>query len=357
MKELIRDTAPAILVIMCGVFLVGMLLSLHQTAGWDFSVYWRVANEPVSLAYEHRKSLNFPYPPTMLLWVSPLGLISQWVGYFLWQAISVVVLVMALRPYLSRFAIGIVLISPPVVYCLLMGQVSMVLAAAMIWALSSPSVLRGVLIGLVATIKPQLVAVAPIYLIARKDWVALLSCAASFLSVVGLSFAVFGVGAWQQWFGALDHFHDIVVRNGVLSVAVTPAAVAESVGLPANRIWAIGAVAGCALAVICRGRSPLSKVAVIATGSLMASPYAIVYDLTPLAPFLVLSALSGSALSMAALASALNPLPLVLAAFVLIRDQLVDQHDNPVRAGPGGVAATATAATAISATVTTVRRG
>jgi hypothetical protein len=294
--------------------------------GLDFSVYWRAANEPIAEVYRPRPVLNFPYAPTMLLWIAPLALFPFWAAYPAWIVVSVSAFISSCRAHLTRKEIGLALISLPMVYCLLSGQVSAFLTALLLWACGARNrIAAGIGLAVIASIKPQFVLLAPLLLLATKDWRALGSSALTLTAIVLISLAAFGIGIWESWVGSLDHFHEIVIKNGVLTVMVTPAAAAELWGLPSWPFMVLGAAAGIWLVIRCRNHAPLFQATAIAAGSLLASPYAVLYDLVSVVPFLAWSIFQGSILAAFVISSlvawSLNSLPLLVAAYGLVRQR------------------------------------
>lgn len=294
--------------------------------GLDFSVYWRTANEPLVEVYRPRPVLNFPYPPTMLLWVAPLSVLPFWAAYSAWVVVSVSAFIQSCRAYLSKGEIGLAVASLPMVYCLLSGQVSAVLTALLLWAAGSRNrVAAGIALAVIASVKPQFVLLAPLFLLATKDWRAIGSSALTLLTIVAISFAAFGIVTWENWLRSLDHFNEIIVKNGVLTVMVTPAAAAQLWGLPPLPFMAAGAGIGSWLVVHCRNHPPLHQATAIAAGSLLASPYAVIYDLVAVVPFLAWSIFRGSMFSALVISSltswTLNSLPLFAATVGLARDR------------------------------------
>ena len=310
-----------------GIAVVAAILSIIFASIWrfdtfmmDFGVYWRVANEPVSLAYEHRATLNFPYPPTMLLWISPLSVMPKWLGYILWVAISVAALVASCRRHMGNGAVALALIAPPVFYCLLTGQVSVALGALVLWSCSTKNrIAAGIALAVAASIKPQLVLMAPLVLAASKDRSAIVSGGLTISGLMLLSVVLFGLETWAAWLGALDHFRSIVEKNGVLNVTITPASVAALWQLPPIPFLLAGAALGAWLVFYCRDGSPLTRSAAIVAGSLLAAPYAVIYDLAALAPFLAWAVARGRIVAVVGYLGGLNILPLLATAFELVR--------------------------------------
>jgi hypothetical protein len=113
-----------------------------------------------------------------------------------------------------------------------------------------------------------------------------------------------------------------VVDYGVIKIGVTPASVAERHGLPPLPFLLLGTTFGAGITYLCRDGEPLEKAAAIGIGSLLASPYALAYDLTIIMPLLAARALQGKILPAWGMVSSFHPLPLAIAAFELVRKLL-----------------------------------
>lgn len=295
----------------------------------DFSVYWRTANEPLRMAYAPRDELPFPYAPTMLLWVAPLALVPMWPAFVLWAVFSGYVLIKVCRLHLSANETALVVASPIVVNGLSTGQVSAFLAAVLLWAAGAKNrLLAGLGFALIASIKPQLVVLAPLLLLLRNDCRALGAAAFGYATLVLLSVVAFGVAPWFDWVASMENFHRVLINQNVMAVAATPAGAAQRWGLPPLPFLAIGIIAGTWLVVKCRNLGPLGMTAAIAAGSLLAAPYALTYDLAAVAPFLVWTIFRGSFAGAFALGGALHPIPLILTSYNLMRLRRTAQSDS-----------------------------
>lgn len=321
-ERALRRAAPPVAILCCAALMAAVFLdyvTVHKF-GNDFGVYWRTANQPVEQAYLWQGRFPFPYAPTMLLWIQPLALIPKWPAYFMFIAISLTALVLAVRPYLPKMALALCLLSPPFARGAFTGQVSAVLAALMLWACGTPNRLAaGMVFGLIASIKPQLVVMAPLMFVLNRDWRAFNAAAATLCATVFLSVVLFGPERWPEWLASMGHFHDAVVNTGVVEVGITPAVAAARFGLPPMPFMLFGTLAGAVTVYLCRNMPTLEKTAAIALGSLMAAPYALAYDLITVAPFLALSITRGRVGSTLALTAAFHPLPLVITAYELLR--------------------------------------
>jgi len=287
--------------------------------GNDFGVYWRAANQSVDTVYSWSGRFPFPYAPTMLLWTAPLALVQKTAAYVLFVAGSVTALVAVCRSYLPRRAIVLALISPPVARGLFTGQVCAALAALMLWACSTDKRRgAGMAFGVIASIKPQLVLMAPLMLALNRDWRAFFAAGAMFVSTVALSIVIFGPERWPEWVASMDHFHHAVAGTNVIEIGTTPAAVAERFGLPSVPFLIAGSLVGSGLIYFCRNAPPLEKAAAIGIGSIMAAPYALAYDLTVVMPFLALMVFQGRILPIIGIGTGHQPLPLMISAYELL---------------------------------------
>lgn len=284
--------------------------------GMDFAAYWRAAHQTAVEAYAPGQSVQFPYLPTMLMWISPLALIPFWPAYLLFMVASLAAFALASRAYLSRLQILVAIASPPIINGLSVGQCSVVLAAALLWACGARNRIgAGVVLGLIASIKPQLVLMAPALLLVRRDWPAFWAAGLTWVAAIVGSVALLGIGAWQAWLGFLPHYHSVLMRNHRLGMAIAPGFAAQYLHLPAMPFAVAGIVLGLLLIWIVRRSTPLVQCAVIACASLLSAPYAMVYDLAPIIPFLTVEIWAASFAAALAMSGGVAPISLMLAGW------------------------------------------
>lgn len=319
-ERAVGKAALPIALILC-VFFSTLILQNYVAASKfsnDFGVYWRAANQQPELVYLWRGNYPFPYAPTMLLWIQPLAFVAKWPAYFVFIGFSTFAYILALRPYLPKAAIALCLISPPFMRGVFTGQVCAILSTLLLWAVGTERrVAAGIALGVIASIKPQLVLMAPLMLVLNRDWKAFVAAGSTFIATVIVSLA-FGPDRWPEWLASMDHFHRAVTETGIVNVGMSPAVIAERFGLPGLPFMLLGTLAGTGIVYLCRNLPTLEKATAIALGSILAAPYALAYDLTAVVPFLALAVVRGriwAGLSMAAL---LPPLPVIVAAFELL---------------------------------------
>lgn len=333
-RRVVGASALPIAVFMCLVMAGTMAADYFSASKYanDFSVYWRTANQPVEQAYSWTGRFPFPYAPTMLPWIAPLGFIPKWPAYFLFIGMSAVALVWSIRPYLSKGAIALCLISPPFVRGMFTGQVSALLSAALIWTCGTPNRLAaGITLGCVASIKPQLVIMAPLMLALNRDWRAFISAGAAFAGILLLTLALYGPARWPEWVASMPHFQRMVMETNVANNVVSLAAIAVRFDLPPIPFMLLGTVVGALLTYLCRDAEPLEKATAIALGSILAAPYALTYDITAIVPFLALAIIRGRIMAVFGLVPVLQPLPAIVSTYELVRGKLPQRRFRHAR--------------------------
>lgn len=293
----------------------------------DFAMYWRVASGPFAEAYLPSEHMPFPYLPTMILWIEPLAWLPLRLAQLLFVAVGAAVFILACRRHrVPASAIALAMFSPPLISTWLTGQVTAILTAVLLWACATSNRLAaGVALGLIASIKPQFVIMAPLMLLLMQDWRALLAAAATFALIVAISLAAFGLDTWFIWFASLTNLHQVLVKDHLFQYAVNPAGAAEYWGLSPLPFLLLGAAAGTWLVVKCRDKSPLIVATAIGCGSLLASPYGLINDLAIVAPFLAWSVVQGSLMATLALSGMLAPLPLLISAWAMANPKSANQ--------------------------------
>lgn len=248
----------------------------------DFAVFWRAVHAVHPYATNEQP---FVYPPTALLWFSPLNLVDVWPGYLIWTAVSVMVFAAAALWLYGRGATALAIISPAMSVGLIPGQTSLIAGAVLFAAFATECRLcRGVLLGALLTFKPQLAVVAPLFLIVRRDWHALAWMMLTALLLALATTVLFGAEVWSDWMRAIPAFQQIVTHRGLSMSAVSPAAFASSIGLPSLPLLLLGCAAALAIALKSGRLNDGERAAMIATASLFAAPYALRYDLIAIAP-------------------------------------------------------------------------
>lgn len=225
------------------------------------------------------------YPPTAFfavvpLFLAPFGAVKTgWIVVTLLAALLVARLSGPRKP-LNAVAIAF---SPGTFCALFIFQVGGIVAAALSFAFSQAQkrpILAGVALGLL-TIKPQYGLMAPVFLIATRNWISVFSAAVTAVALAASSLAVFGADAWAAFFASIGTSHaslaSLAQQGGVsasqLAIKLGGGAVAA---LTAQSIAVVMGVASVALAS--RRLNHVGLVAVTLYASLAAAPSAWIYD-------------------------------------------------------------------------------
>jgi hypothetical protein len=221
----------------------------------------------------------FPYPPTFLLMTAPLQWLSAFDGFRAWLALSLAVLVLALRR-----PIGIAIIFVPTVFIAgVIGQSSLLVAALLFGAATTLSrpVVAGALFGLAACVKPQVGLLIPFVLLGGGHWRAIVVAGATSCGLALAATAVYGAGVWGRWLGSLPAFlsaNDLYLHSHFISLPGAWRVVALLFG--AIFAWRAG-----------RNGDPLIGGMIAISGALLGSLHAMNYDQAILAPFVLAAAL------------------------------------------------------------------
>lgn len=210
------------------------------------------------------------WPPTATVFVAPIAWLPYWVGLAAWTAISVGAFVagLALAGCRDRRALLVAALSPPALACVVVGNVSLLLAAgvAIVWAFRDRGYVSGFVAGAVVAAKFWLWPILVFFLLTRR-WLSLAAavgwCAAAATLWLALSPATFR--AYPAW---SDQMVETYAQWGMgLSAAL------ESLGASVTAATSVALVAGLVvLAAAARARNDLTIFAACVAAALVASP-------------------------------------------------------------------------------------
>ncbi len=248
---------------------------------------------------------NFSYPPNVLPLLAPLGFLSFGAAFAVWTVAGLAALAWTVTVGIGRRdrrAVALLVLSPIVVFCLAFGQASTFFAAMLVGGLSIRSrrpVLAGILFGL-ATVKPQLGAILPFYLLWVRDWRAIGAATLTAALLVGLSLLFWGTAPWRDYLAVTMPYQSDVVINpqrygSIAQLEYSPFVTLRMFGVSvaiAGAIHALLAVVGGVAAIMAarRARSTAFTVAAMAFATVMIQPYSLAYDLIIPATALVILA-------------------------------------------------------------------
>jgi len=298
-----RRFALCAIVAMLAVVSLGFVsLFRIQAPGADYSCFW--AGAKVALGHPGRlydfdyvtalqgwplgpAALRpFIYPPSALFAFIPFAALPYWIGYLGWVLATGALFVWAGLKVGGKWWVCLAPSAALVAYC---GQATFLLGglvtAAMMWR--SRPLAAGVLLGIAAAIKPQLVLIAVVALIAQRRWRTVLAAGFTGAALCLAATLVWGPQAWIDWFAAVPRFQEkVIFANGALVAdAVTPYAEVAKHGV--NGAWAYLLLPFAAAWVWIAHASeadPADRSIALFTGALVATPYAMNYELALFAP-------------------------------------------------------------------------
>ncbi len=308
--ELSEGAAGILLTMLASVFAALLLLGLRAMltgTGFhrfgDFHALWAsgfIAHEgQAALNYDsdalhlrqallgmNPRAFNpFPYPPTFLMLLKPLGGIDQSTAFalFMGATFALYLLAMTCGSFRSIPRWCGALLAPATTIALISGQTGFLSGALMIGGLRlAPSrpLVAGVMFGLLSY-KPQLGVLLPIALVSAGQWRTIAAAAVTGLVCAAASAALFGPDIWATWLHQLldysQHF------DPVNYLMPTIEANARMLGLPEKLAQAAqAAVTIPVVIVVWRGfRAGVTEraAALLVVGTFLATPHAFNYDM------------------------------------------------------------------------------
>lgn len=270
------------------VWAAGKLSLTDPLLVYDFDLVTALQPEP----FGSLKDRPFIYPPTALLLFALFSLIPFAVSFALFATASF--LWWAWLTARAKSDALLVAVSPPVVLAAMAGQPTLIVAALVLLACLNfkRPVVAGILLGIAVALKPTLLVLAPVALLAGRQWIAILAACLTAVLLALLSIAAFGLESWTLWLESIPKFRRLFAESPLLlRSAVTPYALGLRSGISAG--WVIPVMAVIAIPTVwlafSKERPAVERTAVLIGGSLLVSPYAMFYELAALAPFAVAS--------------------------------------------------------------------
>jgi hypothetical protein len=263
-------------------FWAGVQAALHQPSKlYDFDYISGLQGWPLG-----RASVRpFIYPPSALAVFMPFAVAPYWVGYTLWNLITLGLMAFGARRIGAPWWFLLVPYIAFVVYC---GQVTFLIGGLVLVGLSlrKRPILAGIAFGVAAAIKPQMLILLPVALIALKDWKTIAATAATGLVLCLATLPFWGAEAWLQWIAALGRFQHVVFGTPALvRHALTPYAALEAHGLPGAWAFLLSPVAVIGVWAAFRREMSLADRSLALFGATMLiSPYAMNYEAALFAP-------------------------------------------------------------------------
>jgi hypothetical protein len=280
--------------------------------GFDFSVFWSASHLALlghpEDAYQLVKlhsvihtinpsvkegSYGWFYPPNYFLIIAPLAYIPYLVSYLLFISLT-------LFAYL--FVVHRIYANPEGLWCLagfsglwdnlVTGQngfLTAAIAGGSLLLIDKRPVIAGMLIGILS-IKPQLILLFPIALVASKAWKTLIVAILTSALSLAASTMLFGVVTLESWVRSIDLARSLLEFGGTHFWMRVPTIFSflHLLGIPLQ--WAylahffVAAMVATSIWITWKSTvEPELRNAALITGSLLISPYILIYDLTWLA--------------------------------------------------------------------------
>jgi alpha-1,2-mannosyltransferase len=241
----------------------------------------------VALGMESSQQNPFPYPPSFLLILWPLGFLSYMPAYVLWIAASFGLYLWATVERSARaLTTAIAILAPTSTIMLVAGQSGFLAGALAIGGLRlirTRPVLAGVLLGLLSY-KPQLWLLIPVALIAARAWRSIAAIGLTIAALVALTSMAFGWSIWPAWLASLPAYSrdfDAGAMRYHLMPTLTANLQMLGVSLSAARLVQLALAAGVASLIwrIFRSGATSQAANALLAGTFLATPHAFVYDL------------------------------------------------------------------------------
>ena len=233
----------------------------------------------------------FSYPPTAFPLASFFSLLPYPVAVILWLVGTGGLFIWAAKPWWPQHggSYWLAILTPAALVNLWIGNYGFVFASLFLLAfrrLDDRPVLSGAIIGLFA-MKPQLAVLIPLALLIRRDWRAIMSAAASTITVVLASGLIYGWAAWHEFLTrATGKQVSVIDAHGAFFGKMSASAATAILDLGGGWTMAIIgqsllAALGIALVAVAAWRRVRTDrlALLLATCTFLVLPYSINYDL------------------------------------------------------------------------------
>lgn len=262
---------------------LGWLYSRNGFAA-DFAVFWRAVRDPSPYAFS---LWPFGNPPTALILLQPLRLLPFWPGYAVWNLATLMLFIWLGSRLYGRKAALLGIISPATVTALIAGQVSLLAGALVFAAFLSGPILCGVLLGFAVCLKPQTIFLAPLLFLFAREIRPLAAFGVTVAALAVVATLAGGPSIWSDWLGGMHNVLAVARHRGALFLTVSPMSFHPWLGFLSAPLAIYGLY-------LCRNLPNTHRAAAVVAASLFAAPYAMVYDLAPLAVFAAVPILRSS---------------------------------------------------------------
>lgn len=262
-------------------------LAGNPGAWFDFATYNTALREILGPTFPDH---FWSYPPHLLLFTWPFGLVPYLPAYVLWCGLGLALYLWAARAGgVSRKHTLFLAVAPAVAVNVFFGQNGFVTAALLIGGLANLDrrpILAGILFGIL-TVKPQFGLLIPVLLVMRGYWRVIAAAVATTVVLFAAASLWFGPTIWLEYIDkVMPQQQWLMTDGGGLLVPMVASAFvnARLVGLPLDLCWLVQAVvSGAALAIVIwtfrRKRDPELSLALFITATFLFSPWMLNYDM------------------------------------------------------------------------------
>ncbi|MBR1165742.1 glycosyltransferase family 87 protein [Bradyrhizobium liaoningense] len=267
-----------------------LALEGHPAQAWDWDIQKQV--ELALLKQDFVGHFAWHYPPPFLFVASFLAQFPYAIAFIGWAAFSMVPYLAVMRAIIGRNAGLVIAIGFPAAFLnILVGQNGFLTASLIggtLYLLPTRPVLAGICLGLLSY-KPQYGLLFPLALLAAAEWAVLFTAAIVTAAMAVVSWFAFGTDSWQAFFHWIPMFSQAFLTEGrapwfkmqSIFALVRYVGGTEQVGWIFQ--WVLTAAVAVVLAVVWRSRLPHAlKAAMLATATLLTTPYLFMYDLVVL---------------------------------------------------------------------------
>ena len=261
-------------------------------AAWfDAPVYNKFIREFIGAPYVH--DYFWSYPPHILLFIWPFGLLPYFPAFLLWTFIGLATFLFAAAAGgVERKHLFFVAVAPAVAVNVFIGQNGFFTAALLIGGLSNLDrrpILSGVLFGILS-LKPQLGLLLPLVLAMHGRWRTIAAAAVTVITLVAATALIYGVDIWIGYLvKVLPQQYYLQEHQSGLLFRMVPSIFygARVMGLPLGLAWVLQAIlstVGLAAVIwtFWRRRDPVLSTALLITAIFLISPYSLSYDMVVL---------------------------------------------------------------------------
>ncbi len=256
-------------------------------APWfDLRAYNEALQQMLGTNYQEH---YWSYPPHLMLFIWPFGIMPYLPAYIAWCAIGVALYLFACSSVIPREKFLFLAVAPGIAVCIFFGQNGFYTSALLIGGLlclDRRPVLAGVLFGIL-TIKPQMGLLLPVVLLLERRWVTIASAVATTAVLVMATAMLFGWNIWIEFWQKVVPQQQALMTSGggVLYAVISSVFYAGRLwDFPLNvdwmMQWFVSALAFAAVVwTYWKPRDPALSLALFITATFLFTPYILNYDM------------------------------------------------------------------------------